>query len=125
LTWRKLAVAFLLLFTAALPQAAHAIKNVLLLFDENDDLPGLATISRSVREVITSQFNGDVEFYSESLNLSQFPRSDHEPVMLDYLQHKYAGKHVDVILAVLSPPLIFSYAIAERFFRRCRSCSVA
>jgi signal transduction histidine kinase len=97
----------LLLFTAALPQAAHAIKNVLLLFDENDDLPGLATINRSVREIIASELNGDVEFYSESLNLSQFPGADHEALMLDYLRRKYAGKRVDVVVAVLSPSLDF------------------
>lgn len=107
MAWRRLAVAFLLLFTAALPQGAHAVRNVLLLFDENDDLPGLATINRTVREVIATELNGNVEFYSESLNLSQFAGADHEAVMLDHLRRKYAGKQVDVILAVLSPSLDF------------------
>ena len=36
LTWR-LAFAFVFLLSAAMPQLAHGTKNVLLLFDENDD----------------------------------------------------------------------------------------
>ena len=107
LPWRRLTVAFALLLAAALSQAAYGAKNVLLLFDENNDLPGLAAINRSVREVIATELNGNVEFYSESLDLSQFASADHDAVMLDYLRRKYAGKHLDVIMAVLSPALDF------------------
>src|SRR6478672_1239580 len=89
LIWR-LAFVFVFLLSAGLPQLAHGTKNVLLLFDENDDLPGLATINRNVREVIASELKGDVEFFSESLNLSQFTGADHDNVMLDYFGRKYA-----------------------------------
>jgi signal transduction histidine kinase len=64
--------AVMLLTAAALPKAAEARKNVLLIFDEDKDLPGLAVINRSVEEVFETGLEGDVEFYSESLNLSQF-----------------------------------------------------
>lgn len=114
---RTLALAFVLLLSAALPQLAHGTKSVLLLFDEDNDLPGLAMINRSVREVIGSELKGDIEFYSESLNLSQFASSDHETVMLDYLGRKYAGKHLDVIVAVLSPALDFLMRHRETLFR--------
>ena len=43
-------------------------KGVLLLFDEDNDLPGLALINRSVREALKG--GPEVQIYSESLNLA-------------------------------------------------------
>ena len=96
-----------LLLSAVLPVAAHAAKNVLLLFDEDNDLPGRVVINRTIRDVITTELNTGVDFYSESLNLSQFSGVEQDAIMLDYLRRRYADKPLDVVVAVMSPALDF------------------
>ncbi len=48
-----------------------------------------------------------MEFYSESLNLSQFPGPDHDGVLRDQFQRKYAKTRPDLIVAVMGPSLDF------------------
>ena len=86
---------------------AEARKSVLLLFDEDNDLPGLAAMNRSLRDTFRSQPDGDVEFYSESLNLSQFPDPRHEGVLRNFFARKYAATGLDLIVAILGPSLDF------------------
>jgi hypothetical protein len=99
-----LAIVVLLLTAGALREAAEARPKVLLLFDEDKDFPGLAIINRSLREAFTSELAGDVEFYSESLNLSQFRDPGHDGVLRDNFRRKYAGTRLDLVVAVLEPP---------------------
>jgi hypothetical protein len=78
-------VTFALVILLLLPGllAAEARKSVLLVFDEDKDFPGLAIVNRSLRETFRSELKSDVEFYSESLNLSQFRDQGHDVVFVD------------------------------------------
>jgi len=96
-----------LLTVAALSTAAEAHKSVLLVFDEDKDLPGLALINASVQEVFKTALRGDVQFYSESLALSQFRDQGYDDALLDHYRRKYAGKHLDLVVAVMEPSLHF------------------
>ena len=101
------AFALALVLAAALCGGAHARRNVLLVFDEDNDLPGLAVINRSVRESLRSGLNDDVEFFSESLNLSQFRNPGHQDALREHFRRKYSGTRLDLIVAVLEPSLDF------------------
>jgi hypothetical protein len=111
-----LAIVALLLTAAVLQEAAEARPNILLVFDEDKDFPGLAIINRSLREAFTSELRGDVEFYSESLNLSQFRGPGHDGVLRDHFRHKYAGTRLDLVVAVLGPSLDFLLRHGELLF---------
>ena len=65
-------VTLVLLLLAASVAPADARARVLIVFDEDKDFPGLAIVNRSLRETFRSDLKGEVEFYSDSLNLSQF-----------------------------------------------------
>ena len=88
-------------------EGAETRARILLVFDEDKDLPGLAAINRSLREGFTTALAGDVEFYSESLNLSQFRRPGHDRAIHDAFRHKYAGTRPDLVVAVMGPSLDF------------------
>ena len=60
------------LTAAFLPAAAQARANVLIVFDEDNSLPGLAIIDRNLRQAMRSELKDDVDFYDESLQLSRF-----------------------------------------------------
>src|SRR5688572_27597163 len=102
--------------TAVLPGSAEARPKILLLFDEDKDYPGLAIANRSLRDAFTSELAGNVEFYSESLNLSQFRDPAHDGVLRDHFRHKYAGTSLDLIVAVLGPTLDFLLRHGELTF---------
>ncbi len=100
------AVACCLLLVAGAVRADPR-KSVLLVFDEDKDLPGLAQINRSVRDGLKARLGANIEFYSESLALSQFTDAQYDGVLGDYFRRKYAGKHLDLAVAVMQPSLDF------------------
>lgn len=86
---------------------AQSRQDVLLLFDEDNDLPGLATINRSLRLGFEAQLSDRVGFYTESLQLSQFKNDDYDLLLADYFRRKYDNKRVDLVVAVMEPSLDF------------------
>ena len=99
-----------------LPGLAQARQNVLLIFDENKDLPGLALINRSLREVFGQQMKDDVELYSESLQISQFKDPGYYGLLREHLRRKYADKRPDLIVAVMEPSLDFLLRQGQALF---------
>ena len=116
-TCRQLLVCVLsVLVLVMLAGPLHAQPQVLLLFDEDKDLPGLAVINRNIQQVLRTEFDERVEFYSESLNISQFQRPDHQTILRDYFQRKYQDRQIDLIVAVMEPSLDFLLRHADVLF---------
>ena len=111
------ALALLLVLAVALCEGAHARRNVLLVFDEDQSLPGLAVINQSVREVLRSELKEEIEFYSESLQISQFGQPGYEEVLREHFRRKYRDKRLDLIVAVLEPSLAFVLRLEGAPFR--------
>lgn len=99
----------LILALMAMSPAASATHNVLILFDEDKDLPGMAAINRGLREGFKAEFQDDVTFFSESMQLSQFGRPEYEALLLEHFQRKYEGKRIDLIIAVMEPSMDFLF----------------
>ena len=83
------AIAMLVLALAAMPQAAFARNTVLVLFDEDKELPGLAMINDSLQETFREALKDQVEFHTESLGLSQFDRPGYDEAVRSHLARKY------------------------------------
>jgi signal transduction histidine kinase len=86
---------------------AQARQNVLIVFDEDKDLPGLAMINRSVREVLRTEMKDDIEIYTESLNVSQFKDPGDYDLLREHFRRKYDRKRPHLIVAVMEPSLDF------------------
>ena len=106
----------LALTMAACLGAAHARQSVLIVFDEDKDLPGLAIINRSLLQVFRAELKDDVEFYSESLQISQFKDPDYDSLLREHFRRKYRGKRLDLIVAVMEPSLDFLIRHGEALF---------
>lgn len=97
--------------------ATQARKHVLILYDEDKDIfPGLAQIDESLREFFQADLGKAAEIYAEPLGLSQFERAGYDRVVADYYQRKYAGKTLDLIVAVMEPSLDFLLQHGEALF---------
>ena len=60
----------LLMGVPAPGQSGH--KQVLVLYDEDKTLPGLAVLDQSLRSSLNAEQDTDIVFFTESMNLSQF-----------------------------------------------------
>ena len=86
------AVLSLCLLGLATATARAAVpREVLVLFDEDNDLPGLAAINRSLRDGLRGAVPEGIVFYSESLQLSQFKNPDYDSLQQEYFSRKYAA----------------------------------
>jgi len=66
--------------------------------------PGFdAALERDLRQNRTAA----IELYSETLETYRFSPDTHETLMLEYLRRKYAGTHLDAIVAVWDPAVAF------------------
>lgn len=96
-----------LLLPGPAPGAAQARFQVLVMFDEDNDLPGMASIQRGLRQTLVEEFGDDIGFYTESLQLTQFRDRDSDSILSDFLGRKYQGERLDLIIAVMEPSLDF------------------
>ena len=111
----RLITGVLLIFLAGITASAQpsntaAEKNVLVLYDEQTVLPGLAILDRSLRLTLGSDTSLKVNVYSESMDLSRFQEAGYDQFLRDYYQQKYSKKKLDSVIAVLGPSLHFALA---------------
>jgi len=90
-------------------------KNVLIIYDERDNLPGMAVLDKSIRSTLLAANSVKVDIYSENLDLSRFPGQEYDDVLADYFRDKYGAKKLDAIIAVMGPSLDFASAHADEF----------
>jgi len=76
-------------------------RRVLALFDFGKDAPANVVWDAAIREVLdASGSQPRIEYYAEFFDASRFTDAEHSAVMHDYLRRKYAGKTIDVIIAM-------------------------
>ena len=91
-------------------------KHVLLLFDEDHSLPGLTVLKQSFRSALTADLGGGIEFFTESMNVSQFPDERYGRLLAEYYRKKYAHKQLDLLVTVMGPALAFAVEHAAQAF---------
>ena len=96
-----------LVFLLTSATASAQDKRILLLFDEDRTLPGLAILDQSLRTTFTAGLGPGVQFFAESMNVSQFTDQQYEQVLREYYSNKYRGIKLDLVVAVMGPALGF------------------
>ena len=103
---------------AATPAPARAQsqhKRVLLIFDEDRRLPGLAILEQAIRSTMSAELGDGVEYFSESMQASQFPEEQYDLALRDSLAKKYVAKKLDLIVGVMGPAVTFLRQHADTF----------
>jgi signal transduction histidine kinase len=115
---RYLPLALLVCLIGALadarPAAGQSHKRVLLLFDEDKALPGLAVLDQTIRSTLGAGLADDVEFFTESMNASQFPAPEYDRVLRDYYAAKYGDRKLDLMIGVMGPAVAFLRRFADQ-----------
>jgi signal transduction histidine kinase/ABC-type uncharacterized transport system substrate-binding protein len=86
------------------------VKRVLMLFSEGRESAGSLMLEQSLRTEMLKETTNNLEFYVEHLDAGRFSDQSHFRLFQDYLGKKYAGQHLDLILAIPSR----NYLLAEQ-----------
>lgn len=97
--WLAGVLVALLLTTPAHGTEPAAEKAVLLLYAESRVMPANASIDQEIRSLL-QQSSGPVRFYTEHLDVSWFPDAGIQELLIDVLRQKYAGRRLDLVIAV-------------------------
>ena len=91
-------------------------KSVLVLYGERGDLPAIEAVEENLREVFHGSRSPPIELFSEYLDLTRFSGDQQEAVLLRYLQERYAGRQIDLVVPVAGFALEFVLAHRAELF---------
>src|SRR5215813_11929914 len=89
-------------------QQSAAPKRVLALHWYNKDHPWNVKFDQSFQAALQSVPAGTVEYYPEYLETNLFPGEKQALLLRDYLRQKYADRTIDVVVANIESPEIFT-----------------
>jgi hypothetical protein len=98
-------------------------KSVLVLYDERGDLPAIQTIEQNPPEIFHAATAPHIDLYSKHLDLTRFPAQQYEASLVRYLQERYTGRRIDLVIAIVLGAITFQGAliavlVVERAWRR-------
>jgi signal transduction histidine kinase len=90
---------------------------VLVLYPDNtDQSPGRALFYQSIRSTFAAESPVHVEIYNEYLDISRAPDTGQQRLQAEYLQRKYAGRKVDLIITCLASTMDFALQYRQEAF---------
>ena len=99
--------------SASVPPATE--KSVLVLYGERGDLPAIEAVEENMREVFHASISPRIELFSEYLDFTRFPPEQYERSLVRYLQERYTGRQIDLVVPVAGFALEFALSHRELF----------
>jgi PAS domain S-box-containing protein len=101
-------------FTSAAP--LQSAKKVLLLYSYQAVIPANVEWDTGIREALQGTEKVPIEFYTEFLDLAQFPDEAYLHSLLNLLQTKYSGRKIDLLIPVSDLAFAFLQAHGNALF---------
>jgi len=98
---------------ASVPPATE--KSVLVLYGERGDLPAVEAVEDNIRRVFHASTSPRIELFSEYLDFTRFPPEQYESSLVRYLQERYTGRQIDLVVPVTGFALDFVLGHRELF----------
>ena len=89
---------------------------VVLYPNSNDGRPGSLLVDQSIRSTFATGSLEHIEVHNEYLDISHFSDVAHQQLLADFLQRKYAGRKVDLVIVGLSSALDFALKYRATIF---------
>jgi hypothetical protein len=105
--------ALMLAATGLADDTAGLERSVLVLYGERGDLPAIQAIEENMREVFHGAAAPHIELFPEYLDFTRFPAERFEKCLVRYLQERYTGRRIDLVMPVASSALRFVLAHRE------------
>jgi signal transduction histidine kinase len=89
---------------------------VVLTPDNTQGSPGSIQMNQGIRSTLAAHPRERLQLRFQPLDLSRFPDADGRALLANFLQQKYAGQKVELVIAALSPALDFALEYREQIF---------
>ena len=99
-------------------------KTVLVLIPLQRGSSTSLDIDDTIRTVLNDGLAGQLDYYTEYLDVARFPEPDYQPAVRDFFRRKYATQTFDVVIAPTNVMVDFVIHIETSCFRAQRSCSL-
>ena len=93
-------------------------KRVLLVFNESRDLPGNAMMEQALRAEMLKESASRIDFFVENLDVTRFSDENHARAFREFLQQKYSGQHLDLVVAFMGRDFNLTNEISTGIFAR-------
>jgi PAS domain S-box-containing protein len=98
-----------ILTSAALNAAApSAVTRVLVLHHYGQEVAFRSTFDPAIQEALRAASSGPIEIYVETIESYRFPAAAQSGLIPNYLRQKYAGRRIDVVIAVADAAVTFA-----------------
>src|SRR5262245_48688849 len=92
---------------AAPPAQPRPVRTVLAVHWSYEDYPSNPVVDGAIRQVLHARDEAPVDYFAEYLESDRFSAADATLAFRDYLQRKYHGRRIDVVVAITDPALQF------------------
>jgi signal transduction histidine kinase len=89
-------------------------RTVLTIHWGAEDFPGTPVLNAAIREELQSRPDAPINYFAEYLESEAFPASF--AALRDYIRQKYAGRHIDLVIANTTPSLRFVLQYRQELF---------
>jgi signal transduction histidine kinase len=106
---------------AALPSVSAAQQDgshrtVLTIHWGPETFPSNPILDAAIRQVLTSRPDLAIDYFAEYLDSDRFPAEEASLALVDYIQRKYRGRQIDLVIAMSDPVLRFVLDHREQLF---------
>lgn len=98
--WLILCSVLALVLGATAATASEGAKRVLLLFENESNLPASVIVETAIRDALRSRFPEGLIVYSEYLDLDRFPEPELDASTVTFLGAKYDRTPIDMVIAL-------------------------
>ena len=88
-------------------EAQSTARTVLTVHWSTEDFPATPALDAVLKQTLQSDASMPVDYFTEYLESDRFPPDTASSALADYIRRKYAGRSIDVVVAVSDPALEF------------------
>jgi PAS domain S-box-containing protein len=91
-------------------------QKVLIFYSEDVNIPANVIVGQAIRSTLSNGYHGSLQIFSEALENFRIPNEKYEAELLTFLQRKYEGEKIDLIIPCGEPALRFLLKYRDRLF---------
>jgi signal transduction histidine kinase len=92
------------------------VRTVLTIHWSTEEFPSTPVVDAAIRATLLKHGAVPVDYFTEYLETDRFPPEEASESLRDYIQRKYRGRRIDVVIAVADPALEFAVRYRAQLF---------
>jgi signal transduction histidine kinase len=94
----------------------RSVRTVVAVHWSSEEYPSNPVVDSAIRQVLLARDEAPVDYFAEYLESDRFPDEEATLAFRDYLQRKYHGRRIDVVVAITDPALQFVLHYRDQLF---------